>query len=66
MYQLTLRLDPATHQALDDFADARGRLPEEVAVEAVRRYLREERPAVRSVAEWIARDHPDLLRRLGE
>ncbi|MER5913562.1 hypothetical protein ABT124_24490 [Streptomyces sp. NPDC001982] len=65
MYQLTLRLDPATYQALDDFTDARGRLPE-VAVEAVRRYLREERPAVRSVAEWIARDHADLLRRLGE
>ncbi|GGJ18159.1 hypothetical protein [Streptomyces brasiliensis] len=66
MNQLSLRLDPATHQALADSADARGCLPEEVAAEAVRRYLREEGLAVRAVAERIARDHAELLRRLGE
>ncbi|MFK0017779.1 hypothetical protein [Streptomyces sp. NPDC090798] len=42
MKELTLRLDPALAQALDDLADAQDRLPEEVAEYAVRRYLHDE------------------------
>ncbi|MFJ3302700.1 hypothetical protein ACIPSA_06210 [Streptomyces sp. NPDC086549] len=63
---LTLPLDPATRQALDDLADAQGRTPEDVALDAVRRHLREEGLAVRAVAERLAGAHADLLRRLGE
>ncbi|MEU5598171.1 ribbon-helix-helix protein, CopG family [Streptomyces sp. NPDC020298] len=66
MHQLTVSLDPATHQALDDLADAQDRPSDEVVREAVRRYLREEVLAVRAVAERLAGAHADLLRRLGE
>ncbi|MFE0510449.1 hypothetical protein [Streptomyces sp. NPDC058964] len=62
----TLRLDPATRQALDDLADAQGRTPEDVALDAVHRYLRQEGAAVLAVAERLAGAHADLLRRLGE
>ena len=66
MQELTLRLDPVVGQALEDLADACGRHPEDIAQEAVRRYLHEEGALVRSLAERIAREQADLLRRLGE
>ncbi|MFD5797932.1 hypothetical protein ACFWIO_31295 [Streptomyces diastatochromogenes] len=66
MQELTLSLDPATRQALDDLADASGRGTEEVVLDAVRRYLDEAGAAVRAQAERLALSHADLLRRLGE
>ncbi|MEU1703831.1 hypothetical protein ABZ478_00290 [Streptomyces sp. NPDC005706] len=66
MHELILSFDPATRQALDDLADASGRPCEELALDAVRRYLREEEAAVRACAERLALSHADLLRRLGE
>ncbi|MCT9077252.1 hypothetical protein [Streptomyces fulvoviolaceus] len=66
MHELTLHLDPAAGQALEDLADACGRPPEDIAREAVDRYLHEESTLVRAVGERIAREHADLLRRLGE
>ncbi|MER6732757.1 hypothetical protein [Streptomyces puniciscabiei] len=66
MHELTVALDPATRQALDDLADATGRRTDEVAMAAVHRYLHEERAVVRTHAERLARSHADLLRRLGE
>ncbi|GAA2535968.1 hypothetical protein GCM10010423_36010 [Streptomyces levis] len=42
------------------------RTPEAVVLEALRGYLRQEGGRVRVVAEGLARDHADLLRRLGE
>ncbi|MYQ94771.1 hypothetical protein GTY20_27520 [Streptomyces sp. SID4946] len=66
MRPLAVHLDPATHQALSDLADAQGRTPEQVVVEAVRRYLATEETAVRETAERLAGAHADLLRRLGE
>ncbi|MGQ5226012.1 hypothetical protein ACW69C_13120 [Streptomyces sp. MN3] len=66
MSELVLRLDPEVHQALLDLADAQDRAPEEVAREALRRHLHEEGTLVRAVAERIAREHAELLRRLGE
>ncbi|MGI5197682.1 hypothetical protein ACQEVY_29310 [Streptomyces sp. CA-288835] len=66
MKELTLRLDPALRQALDDLADAQGRMPEAIAEEAVRKHLHAEGRLVRSLAEPIAKEHTELLRRLGE
>ncbi|MFI8235724.1 hypothetical protein ACIF83_00420 [Streptomyces sp. NPDC085866] len=66
MHELTLSLDPALRQALDDLADASGRRTEEVVLEAVRRCLDEEGAAVRTHAERLALRHAGLLRRLGE
>jgi predicted transcriptional regulator len=66
MHQPTFPLDPAVRQALDDLADASGRLPEELVEEAVRSYLHEEGAPVRATAERLAAAHADLLRRLGE
>ncbi|POX49428.1 hypothetical protein C3489_24875 [Streptomyces sp. Ru71] len=66
MDELTLALDPALREALDDLADATGRRPEEVAREAVRRYVGEEAARVRAAAERLAGAHAELLRRLGE
>jgi predicted transcriptional regulator len=66
MTELILRLDPALRQALDDLADARGLMPEEIAEEAVRKHLHAEGMLVRSLAERIAKEHAELLRRLGE
>ncbi|MFI6489377.1 hypothetical protein [Streptomyces sp. NPDC050564] len=63
---MELRLDPALAQALDDLADAQDRLPEEIAEAAVRRYLREEGAHVRALATRLAKEHAELLRRLGE
>ncbi|MFI9251389.1 hypothetical protein [Streptomyces sp. NPDC053069] len=66
MQELTLSLDAATRQALDDLADASGRRTGAVVLEAVHRYLHEEQAVVRAHAERLARSHADLLRRLGE
>ncbi|MEU7340480.1 hypothetical protein [Streptomyces sp. NPDC007074] len=66
MEDLPLRLDPGLARALADLADARDRSPEEVAVDAVRRYLHEEGAHVRALAARLAEDHAELLRRLGE
>jgi predicted transcriptional regulator len=66
MHELTLRLDPSDGLALDDLADACGRLPEDIAREAVRRYLDEEAQRVCREGERLASAHADLLRRLGE
>ena len=66
MYEFTLRLDPDAGRALDDLADACGRASEDLARDAVRRYLDEEARRVRVVAEGLGAAHADLLRRLGE
>ncbi|MFF5366589.1 hypothetical protein [Streptomyces sp. NPDC013187] len=66
MSEIVLPLDPALRAALDDLADAQGRAPEDVALDAVRGCLRQETGRVRAVAEGLARRHADLLRRLGE
>ena len=66
MHELTLSLDAATRQRLDDLADASGRRTEEVVLDAVRRYLDEDGAVVRAHAERLALSHADLLRRLGE
>ncbi|WP_409471825.1 hypothetical protein [Streptomyces sp. HC307] len=66
MQELTLRITPDLRQALDDLADACGRRPEDLALEAVRRHLQDEGARVRSTAERLAAAHADLLRRLGE
>ncbi|MFI1033524.1 hypothetical protein [Streptomyces sp. NPDC020951] len=63
---LLLPLDPGLHQALADLADAVGRTPEDIALDAVRTCLREEEARVRVAAERLAGAHADLLRRLGE
>ncbi|MFF4348926.1 hypothetical protein [Streptomyces sp. NPDC001530] len=57
---------PALAQALDDPADAQDRRPEEGAREAVRAYLGAQAAHVRSLAESLAKEHAELLRRLGE
>ncbi|MEV0741782.1 hypothetical protein AB0I51_38935 [Streptomyces sp. NPDC050549] len=65
-HPLRLDLAPDLRHALDDLADATGRLPEDLVREAVGRYLDDEGALVRAVAERLAADHADLLRRLGE
>ncbi|MCX4762498.1 hypothetical protein OG562_16240 [Streptomyces sp. NBC_01275] len=65
-FSLTLPLAPALRHALDDLADATGRRPEDVALDAVRARLGEEEARVRGAAERLAVAHADLLRRLGE
>ncbi|MFE9625569.1 hypothetical protein [Streptomyces sp. NPDC006527] len=66
MQQLTLPLTPGLRDALDDLADATGRSPEDIALDAVRKRLEEEAAGVRAVAERLADAHAELLRRLGE
>ncbi|MGW1356727.1 hypothetical protein ACWHLZ_09450 [Streptomyces chartreusis] len=66
MNELVLRLDPAARRELDDLADATGRLPEDIALDAVLDRLARESSAVRGTAESLAGAHADLLRRLGE
>ncbi|MFI5796111.1 hypothetical protein [Streptomyces sp. NPDC051677] len=61
-----LTLPPDLSHALDDLADATGRRPEDIALDAVRAGLRAEEARVRAVAERLAGAHADLLRRLGE
>ncbi|MFE9772892.1 hypothetical protein ACFYOV_14645 [Streptomyces sp. NPDC005931] len=66
MSEFLLHLDPALARRLHDLADAQDRTPEDVAREAVRRHVGEEAGAVRAVAGRLAREHAELLRRLGE
>ncbi|MFF4259001.1 hypothetical protein ACFY1L_48275 [Streptomyces sp. NPDC001663] len=65
MPELTLLLPPDLRQELDDLADATGRLPEDIVLDAVRHRLRTESSPVRVTAELLAHAHADLLRRLG-
>ncbi|MFD3499989.1 hypothetical protein ACFWWT_08000 [Streptomyces sp. NPDC058676] len=66
MHEFPLPLPPDVRQDLDDLADATGRLPEDIAREAVRRYLDDEARRVRAAGERLASAHADLLKRLGE
>ncbi|MER5430796.1 hypothetical protein [Streptomyces sp. NPDC002588] len=59
-------LPPDLGESLADLADATGRLPEDIALDAVRARLREEETRVRDTAERLAGAHGELLRRLGE
>ncbi|MFC4500383.1 MULTISPECIES: hypothetical protein [Streptomyces] len=63
---LTLTLDAGLRRALDDLADATGRRPEDLALDAVRAGIRQEEARVREVAERLAGAQGELLRRLGE
>lgn len=63
---LTIPLPPDLRRDLDDLADATGRLPEDIAREAVRRHLDDEARRVRSAGQRLASAHADLLKRLGE
>ncbi|WP_393098640.1 hypothetical protein [Streptomyces sp. LN325] len=64
--ELPLRLAPGLARDLADLADARDQLPEEVAVDAVRRYLHDEGEHVRSLATRLAEDHAGLRAKAGE
>jgi predicted transcriptional regulator len=66
MSELVIRPDSALFQALHDLADAQDLAPEDVALDALRRRLHEEGRQVRAVAERLAAEHAELLRRLGE
>ncbi|MEV5914434.1 hypothetical protein ACWEGX_34830 [Streptomyces chartreusis] len=66
MNELVLHLDPAARRELDDLADATGRLPEDIALDAVLDRLAGESSTVRGTAQSLAGAHADLLRRLGE
>ncbi|MFD0436527.1 hypothetical protein DMH25_36815 [Streptomyces sp. WAC 01325] len=66
MNELVLHLDPAARRELDDLADATGRLPEDIALDAVLDRLAGESSRVRGTAQSLAGAHADLLRRLGE
>lgn len=65
MNELIIRLSGAERAELADLADAVGRGPEEVALEAVRAHLRAERQRVGEAAERLAGQHAGLLKRLG-
>ncbi|CAL9459807.1 hypothetical protein [Streptomyces sp. enrichment culture] len=66
MDQYTVALPADVGQALADLADAVGRSPEDLVLEAVRERLAKEAARVRVAAELLADAHADLLRRLGE
>ncbi|MDT9698658.1 hypothetical protein [Streptomyces sp. P17] len=51
---------------LDDLADATGRRPEDIALDAVAQRVAKEASPVRVTAEVLADAHADLLRRLGQ
>ncbi|MFG2113126.1 hypothetical protein ACGFRB_10900 [Streptomyces sp. NPDC048718] len=59
---VTLTVTPA----LADLADARGAGVEELAAEALRRYVADEATRTRVAATGLAQRHQSLLRRLGE
>ncbi|KMO97988.1 hypothetical protein [Streptomyces roseus] len=65
MDNLIVPLDGGDRAQLADLADATGRAPEDVAREAVRRYLRDERARVGDEAARLAQRHDALLKRLG-
>ncbi|WP_329338625.1 hypothetical protein OG866_27215 [Streptomyces sp. NBC_00663] len=66
MDELTLHLPAGLRQELDDLADATGRRPEDIALDAVLHRVAEEASPVRMRAGVLALAHADLLRRLGE
>ncbi|WP_328621356.1 hypothetical protein [Streptomyces sp. NBC_00354] len=66
MDNLIIRLEGADRAGLADLADASGRTPEEVAQEAVRQYLQQERARVGSEAARLAQRHQVLLKRLSQ
>ncbi|MGW1639696.1 hypothetical protein [Streptomyces lavendulae] len=65
MHELNLLLSDAERAELSDLADATGRTPEELALDAVRAHLRTERERVGEAAARLARAHAPLLERLG-
>ncbi|ATZ26470.1 hypothetical protein ACFZBM_23875 [Streptomyces lavendulae] len=65
MHELNVPLSDAERAELSDLADATGRTPEELALEAVRAHLRAERERVGEAAARLARAHAPLLERLG-
>ncbi|MFE5495227.1 hypothetical protein ACFQ7Z_35440 [Streptomyces virginiae] len=66
MNEITIGLPGADRAELDDLADATGRTPEDVVLEAVRAHLRAEREKVAEAAGRLAVRHAPLLRRLGQ
>ncbi|MFJ3924939.1 hypothetical protein [Streptomyces sp. NPDC090022] len=65
MNEFILTLSPAERTALDDLADATGRTPEELALDAVRERLTADRQSVGRHAQRLALRHAALLKRLG-
>ncbi|MFE2552398.1 hypothetical protein ACFXGI_28170 [Streptomyces sp. NPDC059355] len=65
MESLIIRLEGGDRADLADLADASGRAPEDVARDAVLRYLRDERARVAGEAARLAQRHDALLKRLG-
>ncbi|MFI7356955.1 hypothetical protein ACIBTP_23820 [Streptomyces avidinii] len=66
MNELIIRLSDAERAECADLADATGRTPEELALDAVRARLRAERDRVGAEAQRLALRHAPLLKRLGE
>ncbi|MFI5616921.1 hypothetical protein [Streptomyces sp. NPDC051567] len=66
MDTVTFPLPAADRAELDDLADATGQRPEDLALDAVRARLRQERERVGAEAARLARLHAPLLRRLGQ
>ncbi|RSS66778.1 hypothetical protein [Streptomyces sp. WAC06614] len=62
---LALLLSAPERAELADLADATGRTPEDLALDAVRERLAAERARVGAEAERLAGLHAELLRRLG-
>ncbi|MER6447468.1 hypothetical protein DEJ51_12255 [Streptomyces venezuelae] len=65
MNELIIRLSDAEREECADLADATGRSPEELALDALRALLRAERGRVGAEAQRLARQHAPLLKRLG-
>ncbi|MFF7614295.1 hypothetical protein [Streptomyces lavendulae] len=65
MHELNVPLSDAERAELSDLADATGRTPEELALDAVRAHLRAERERVGEAAARLARAHAPLMERLG-
>ncbi|MFJ1868869.1 hypothetical protein ACIOD1_30220 [Streptomyces sp. NPDC088097] len=65
MNELPTGLSDPERAALVDLADATGRTPEALALDAVRDLLRAERERVGVEAARLARRHAPLLERLG-
>ncbi|MET9606042.1 hypothetical protein ABZZ17_13365 [Streptomyces sp. NPDC006512] len=66
MNQLIITLSDTERDGLADLADACGRTPEELALDAVRAHLAGERERVGAEAARLAGAHGPLLRRLGQ
>lgn len=65
MNELIIQLSDAERAECADLADATGRSPEELALDAVRALLRAERDRVGAEALRLAQRHAPLLKRLG-